>query len=89
MNKEIDGLKEQIKILEDQYGDEKEKLREFYRKKISKLNSTIAELNSTMESKNIESKNKEIEELKRIIETKNIQMEDLKILIGRDRSRPI
>ena len=40
--------------------------RDFYKKKVSELNSIIAELNST-----IESKDKEIEDLKTIIDFKN------------------
>ena len=70
------GVKDKIKFLEDYYRDEMNKQGDFYRKKITELESTIesqSEGNDELEELNstIESKDKEIEDLKMIIASLN------------------
>ena len=66
LNRIINNLQEQIRELEDYYLNEKDKKIDFYKKKISELNSTI------------ESKDKEIEDLKTILDFKNKVINQLK-----------
>ena len=68
LNRIINNLQEQIRELEDYYLNEKDKKIDFYKKKISELNSTIGSKDKKIEELNfsVESCLNTINELKKL-----------------------